>query len=114
MTLTYLFTINITTTVDKSMPPVSFQRRHVIAVRLSGGQTPKAIANTLGLSVKTIYRLRRQFRQPDGTFLAVAASVATKQAFTREQLVEMSQWLEEEPKLTLNLELREKAVTEVL
>jgi len=83
------------------MPPISFIRRQDIAVRLNGGQTPSSIATTLGLGVKTVYRLRRQFRQANGSFQAVAASVATKQAFSREQLVEISQWLLQAPKLTL-------------
>lgn len=58
-----------------------------------------------------MYRLRRQFRQADGSFQAVAASVANKQALSREQLVEISQWLQDEPKLTLT-ELRQKTVDE--
>ena len=93
------------------MPSTSFDQRQDIAVRLTGGQTAKSIASTLGLSVKTVYRLRKQFKQPDGSLEAVAASNAPKQAFNREQLVEISQWLTAEPKLTLK-ELREKAVTE--
>lgn len=93
------------------MPPVSFARRQDIAVRLTGGQQPSSIATILGVGVKTVYRLRRQFRQPDGTFQAVAASVATKEAFSREQLVEVSEWLTAEPKLTL-AELRQKTVDE--
>ena len=93
------------------MPPISFIRRQDIAVRLNGGQTPSSIANTLGLGVKTVYRLRRQFRQANGSFQAVAASVATKQAFSREQLVEISQWLLQAPKLTL-AEIRQKTVDE--
>ena len=95
------------------MPSISFDQRQDIAVRLAGGQTPKSIATTLGIGVKTVYRLSKQFKQPDGSFQAVAASKATKQAFTREQLVDISQWLTAEPKLTLN-ELREKVVTEGL
>lgn len=91
--------------------PTSFDQRQDIAVRLTGGQTAKSIATTLGIGVKTVYRLSKQFKQPDGSFEAVAASKATKQAFNREQLVEISQWLTAEPKLTLK-ELREKAVTE--
>lgn len=93
------------------MPPLSFTQRQDIAVRLNGGQTPKSVAVTLGISVKTVYRLRRQFRQANGTFQAVAASLATKEAFSREQLVEISQWLLAAPKLTL-AEIRQKGVDE--
>ena len=91
--------------------PTSFDQRQDIAVCLTGDQTAKSIASTLGLSVKTVYRLRKQFKQPDGSLEAVAASNAPKQAFNREQLVEISQWLTAEPNVTLK-ELREKAVTE--
>ena len=93
------------------MPSIPFDQRQDVAVRLTGGQTTTSIATTLGIGVKTVYRLRKQFKLPDGSFEAFAASKATKQAFNREQLVEISQWLTAEPKLTLK-ELREKAVTE--
>ena len=79
------------------MSPISFAIRQDVATRLNGGQTPSSIATVLVLGVKTVYRLMRQFRQPDGTFEAVEASRATKQAFSREQLVEISQWLLEAP-----------------
>ena len=42
------------------MPAISFQRRQDIAVRLTGGQSPKSIARTLGISLKSVYRLRKQ------------------------------------------------------
>ena len=93
------------------MPALSLQTRQDIATRLGGGQTPRSIAETLHVGLKTVYRLRRAFRQPDGSFQAVAANMATKQAFTREQLVECAGWLQEEPKLTL-AELLDKAVAE--
>jgi transposase len=95
------------------MPPVSIRRREDIATRLNGGQTPRGIAEVLGISVSTIHRLKRQFRQQDGTYVAVAARRAVKQAFNREALVEIAQWLQENPKLTV-LELRLKAVEEGL
>ena len=69
------------------------------------------IAAVLGIGNKTVYRLRRQFRQANGAFTAAAASVATRQAFTREHLVDISQWLLKAPKLTL-AEIRQKTVDE--
>ena len=93
------------------MSPISYVQRQDIATRLNGGQTPSSIASVLVLGVKTVYRLMRQFRQEDGTFEAVEASRATKHAFSREQLVEISQWLLEAPKLTL-AEIRQKSVHE--
>jgi uncharacterized protein YerC len=73
------------------MPSTSFQQRQDIAVRLTGGQTANSIATFLGLSVKTVSRLSKQFKQPDGSFEAIAANKATKQAFTRQKLVDISQ-----------------------
>ena len=66
------------------MPPISFDIRQDVATRLTAGQTPKAIAETLQISLKSVYRLKRAFRQADGSYVAVAASIATKQAFTRD------------------------------
>jgi transposase len=98
-------------TNKQQMPAISFDVRQDVATRLTAGQTPKSISETLTISLKTVYRLKRAFRQPDGTYLAAAASVSTKQAFDRDQLVQISEWLLDEPKLTL-AELRQKAVTE--
>ena len=85
--------------------------RTQIANQLNTGRMVAAIATDLGLSQQSVYRLKKKFQQGDGTFVAAPASVATKQAFSRAQLVEISQWLEAEPKLTL-AELRQKAVAE--
>lgn len=78
------------------MPALNLETRQDIATRLQAGQKPQAVAEAVGVSLKTVYRLRRKFRQPDGTLQAVAAQMATKQAFTRDQLVEIAQWLLDE------------------
>ena len=93
------------------MPPISLAIREDVATRLNGGQSAMDIAAVLGIGNKTVYRLRRQFRQANGAFTAAAASVATRQAFTREHLVDISQWLLEAPKLT-SAEIRQKTVDE--
>jgi transposase len=93
------------------MRPLTLVQRTDIATRLNAGQTPKSIADTLNVGVKNIYRLKKQFLGPNGKYLAVAASQATKERFTRDQLKELAQWLEEAPKTTLE-ELRTQTVTE--
>ena len=83
------------------MPPVPLPVREDIANRLMGGQTPKGISKDLGISLKTVYRLKGKFQQDDGTYLALPAEVASARAFTRDTLVQISEWLVAEPKLTL-------------
>jgi hypothetical protein len=55
--------------------------------------------------------LKAQFTEEDGTYEAVPAQLAVKQAFTRDQLILVSGWLTDEPKLTLK-EIRAKLVEE--
>ena len=96
------------------MPPLSLERRQELVNRINGGQIisgPNGISAEMGISVKTIYRLKSKFTQPDGSYEAQPAAIAMKQALTRDTLVELSQWLQAEPKLTLK-ELREKLVEE--
>ena len=87
--------------------------REDIANRLMGGQTPKGISKDLGISLKTIYRLKGKFQQEDGTYVALPAEVASTRAFTRDTLVQISEWLVAEPKITLK-EITLKLVTEGL
>ena len=68
----------------RAMPPVPLPMREEIANRLMGGQTPKGISKDLGISLKTIYRLKGKFQQEDGTYLALPAEVASTRAFSRE------------------------------
>jgi len=94
----------------KTMAPVSLENRREIANRLMGGQPAKLIAADMKVALKTVYRMKARFEQEDGTFEAAEADVADKRAFKREELVEISEWLIAEPKLTLK-EIREKLVT---
>ena len=71
------------------MPPLTFEQRQELVNRINGGQRiggPTGIAAEMKIAVKTIYRLKEKFTQPDGSFEAQAAVVARKQAFTRETL----------------------------
>ena len=95
------------------MPPVTFSVREDIANRLMGGQKPKGISKDLGISLKTIYRLKAKFQQIDGSYEAVPAEIASTRAFSRETLVQISEWLVAEPKITLK-EITLKLVTEGL
>jgi hypothetical protein len=69
------------------MPPITFEIRQEIANRLMGGQTAKGIGADLNIALKTVYRLKAQFLEEDGTYVAVPGKLAIKQAFTRDQLV---------------------------
>ena len=81
--------------LKNKMPPLSFEKRQELVNRINGGQRisgPTGIAAEMGIAVKTIYRLKAKFTQADGSFEVQAAAVAKKQAFTRETLVEISQY----------------------
>ena len=95
------------------MPALSLEKREEVANRLNGGQAVKDIASDMSLTLKTIYRLKRVFEQIDGTFIAVAGHGTPRHAFSREDLVTISQWMINEPKMTLK-EIRESLVTEEL
>jgi transposase len=99
--------------IKKSMPPITFDVREDIANRLASGQRPAGIAAELSIAVKTVYRLKKKFQQEDGTFEAIPASIAAKRSFNRDTLVQISEWLVAEPKLTLS-EMRRKLVSEGL
>jgi transposase len=96
------------------MAPLSLQKRQEIVNRVSGGQKisgPSGIAKEMGVSIKTIYKLLRQFRQEDGSYLAMPARIARRQSLLREHLVFLSETLQASPKLTL-AELRAKLLSE--
>jgi transposase len=98
------------------MPPLSLEKRQEIVNRVTGGQRiggPVGIAKELGVSIKTIYKLLRQFRQEDGSYLVMPARIALKQSLAREHLVFLSETLQASPKLTL-AELRQALVSEGL
>jgi len=96
------------------MPPLILERRQELINRISGGQRisgPTGIAAEMDVSIKTVYRLKKRFEQDDGSYIVEPAVVARKRGLTREALVNLSQWLQDAPKLTLK-EMRLKLVTE--
>ena len=93
------------------MPRLTEEQRTELANRLNGGQPLANIAAEMKISVKTVYRLKTQFEQEDGNFEAIPPQTASKRAFNREELIQISEWLQDEPKLTL-AEIRDKLVTE--
>ena len=96
------------------MAPLTLQKRQEIVNRISGGQKisgPSGIAKQMNISVKTIYKLLRQFKQEDGSYLVMSARIARRQSLTRTHLVYLSETLQASPKLTL-AELRAKLVSE--
>jgi transposase len=96
------------------MPPLSLVKRQEIVNRVSGGQRisgPAGIAKQMGVSIKTIYKLLRSFKQQDGSYIVTPARIARKQSLTREHLVFLSETLQASPKMTL-AELRQQLVNE--
>jgi transposase len=77
--------------------------------RLLGGQKPKGIAKDMGVSERTIWRLKKAFGQDDGTYHAVAAQKATRQKTDRQMMLDLSEIVKDAPKITLE-ELRSKAI----
>ena len=47
---------------------MTLEQRSELANRLNGGQPPVGIATDMNISVKTVYRLKRQFEQEEGNF----------------------------------------------
>jgi transposase len=71
------------------MPRLTGEQRTELANRLNGGQPLAHIAAEMGISVKTVYRLKTRFQQEDGIFEALAPDKAPKRAFNREELVQI-------------------------
>ena len=94
--------------------PISQEMREHVATRLNAGQPPKEISSALGLALKSVYRMRKQFTQPGQEEYVAAPLMRTeKDSITREALVEMSRILSKSPKMTL-AELRDECVSQGL
>ena len=92
--------------------PISQEIREQVAIRLNAGQQPKDIAAALGIALKSIYRMRKQFSHEEG-YVATPLRRTEKASITREALVEMSRILSKSPKMTL-AELRDECVSQGL
>ena len=83
--------------------------REDVATRLSGGQTPKHIAETLNLSLKTVYRLKKSFIHDDDTYVSPPMARTVRQKINREKLLQLSEIMKSTPNITLK-ELLAKAI----
>ena len=68
--------------------PIKFSQtvREDVATRLSGGQTPKQISETLNLSLKTVYRLKKSFILDGSSFIAPPLAKTVREKINREKL----------------------------
>jgi transposase len=82
-----------------------------IATRLSGGQTPKSISETLTISLKTIYRLKKSFIRDGSTYIAPPLNKTQRESINREALLKLSKLMKKTPTTTLK-ELMASAVEE--
>jgi transposase len=85
--------------------------REDIATRLSGGMQPKQIAETLKISLKTVYRLKRSFIRDGDTYVAPPMTRTVREKINREKLLKLSQMMKTTPNITLK-ELKAKAITD--
>ena len=83
--------------------------REQVALRLNAGQRPQDIGTALGLGLKTIYRMKKQFTLQGEEFIATPLRRTARENINRATLVEMSRLLSKSPKLTL-AELRDQCV----
>jgi len=88
---------------------ISQDVREQVALRLNAGSTPKMIGESLGCGVKSVYRMKKQFTFHEGNYIATPLRRTMRASITRAALVEMSQILTENPKLTLK-ELRDRCI----
>ena len=87
--------------------PIKYSQavREDVATRLSGGQTPKQISETLNLSFKTVYRLKKSF------ILAPPMAKTVREKINREKLIQLSEIMQRNANTTLK-ELMAQAVVE--
>lgn len=79
--------------------------RETVAARLADGENADAIATAVGISSRTVYRLRRKLARGEGT----GSRVAHRESISREQLLQLSRLVAAAPKVTLK-ELISRAV----
>ena len=76
--------------------------------RFMTNQSAKSIAKTMAIHPRTVYRLKRKWVQPDGSYIATALKRLPRQTIDRQQLLDLSEIVRENPKISLR-ELRERA-----
>ena len=86
--------------------------REDVARRLTGGQTIESISATLGIPVRTLYRMKKRFARYDGGQRFESEQKLNKRVvpkITRDQIEQMSDIMANNSKITLT-ELRQKAI----
>ena len=89
--------------------PHSQEVRQNIATRLSAGQPPRLVAESLKLGLKTIYRLNKSFIKNADTYVVPPAQKMHKEKIDSQKLIELSEIMASDGNITLK-ELRQKAV----
>ena len=72
-----------------------------IATRLSGGQSPNSISETLGIALKTVYRLRKAFVRDGDAYIATPLRKPARTRIDREKLSQLIAIMTAAPKTTL-------------
>ena len=93
--------------------PIKFSQtvREDVATRLSGGQTPKHISETLSLSLKTVYRLKKSFILDGSAYIAPPMGKTVREKINREKLIQLSEIMQRNANTTLK-ELMAQAVVD--
>ena len=75
-----------------------------VATRLNAGQTIKSISQSIGLSLKTLYRIKKKLVKNDtcnDEYMAVPVKGGVpKQSINREKMIELISIMQANPKLT--------------
>ena len=83
------------------MPAVSIEIRQDIANRRQGGQPVAAISADLGVPIRTIHRLLREFEEDDGQLVARPSRRRIGTSISRDHLIALSGYMSDNPKITL-------------
>ena len=83
-----------------------------VATRMSGGQSIEAISATLGIPVRTLYRMKKTFAKHDGGKRFEAPQTISKRVvptLSRDQIEQLADIMANNSKITLT-ELQQKAI----
>ena len=89
--------------------PLSLEQREELQNRFTANQPVKGITETMGIHPRTVYRLRREFKQADGSYVAADLQRVPKQSINRQQLLDLSDLVRNNPKISLR-ELRQQSI----
>jgi transposase len=99
----YIYGCNEKTKKQHNEMPYKYddELREDIANRLNGGQGPKGIAESLNLSLRTVYRIKKSFVSDEGMFIAVPVKTKPRDKIDRDKLIQLVEMMENNPKTTL-------------